>query len=449
MSFVSNVSKAYESSSLESDPMLNDLDVQGGAEPFSEDFDSYSVESGNGLGSIQASAATVEDLKRQLSALLSQMTKEQKSQLAPAIQALQARLSGLSLRSGAPAEAINQFKQIQSQVLGGSDAAEDWGPDNPEGAEEAPLKSQIATLLKDPNLIENHKSRLEKMQSTLALHPKNAEQIGEDFETLKEEATEVQTHGEAALRLSQALGMKDISAAAKLMAKYHLDPAAKKFDPKQIVEFLKDPEVAAHFAEAQQGVKEKQKSLDQLAPKKAQEAHAQNQTIDAKDTSKVIDVDYAPFKWIHDTLRGESQEMLELAKGAQGCGQKLHDFLAQVFKIEATGDAKNPGMLELGGGVKVNAVDFDDNGGPSIHTPTNLMPVALHADLEGDGNTQIPDWMKKSHYPVQSIDEGGWNPLSIGLYFPLAFVGGAGIGVAAAYGGNEIISYSPDDPYGS
>lgn len=340
----------------------------------------------------------------------------------------------------------------------GADEIEDGGPFEDSEEMDDGIPQQIKSLKQQINgndKIDDQTKELllEKLNDASSIRSISADQAQEKLDDLAEEVQNYSMYSPAAMRLNKELGIEDPAAVQEMLDRHGIKGDSPDLDPAKLADLLEDPMVADAVSAQQEAYSAAYKTMNDMIPAKATEAHAVNQATDTKDTSTVMDTDTSSFQWLYETAIGTSKEAKDVFTTANALAEKKASILSALTGQKVEVDAKNPGMIELPGG-KFNAItNREGANGPAMEWP-RIEAIPFHADLEGDGQTTFPDWMKEAQYPYTSVDDGGWNPWSIavvaGGVYALAAVG-IGVGAAQAAGASaplgSLMSYEPESPY--
>ncbi len=401
------------------------------------------------LGNLQTShgAMTVRNLLRQLESFLQNLPPEKKFQYKSGLESLRKDLFLLRNNSIAPHRLVENFYSIQGQAMGADSMGQEFGMDESEAGDfAAQLRTAKSQVEKNDKLDEPTKQALlDKLQGVDNIRSISGDQAQEKLDALQEEIQNYAVNSPAAMRLNAELGLEDPAVVQVMLERHGIDGSAKSLGPAKLENLLNDPLIAEAVAAEKEAFDTANQALMEMIPKQTKAAHEANQMTDQKDDSAILDTDVSSFKWLYETSRMESKECKDVLAAANALAKKKAQILSALAGKEVSLDPKQPGMLKLPDGVHFNGVN-NTSRGPAIEWPS-IELVEFHADLEGDGQTQFPDWMKQAHYPYRSIDEGGWNPILM-IFIPLTPIGAAvGAGIGAGVGHTGLFTYEPENPY--
>lgn len=417
----------------------------GANESFSDDFGWAG--GAEDLSNLQSNAKlTVVELHEQLQSLLEGLNPDQIAQHKTEIENLKKELYAMTSNAIVPSQVFQMFSALQGDILGtGEMGIEDGG-----GTISQRVADWKAKVENSENLDSETKKLLTgKLDDAANIESIDAEKAEEKLESVAQEVTNFLTYSPAAMRLSQELDLKDPGRVQEMLDKYGIDGSSANLDAAQIEKVLNDPLVTEAVAAEQEAYDSAYQTMVDMVPKQVKAAHEINKMTDQKDTSMVVDTDTAPFQWLYETQSGESKEAKTVLESADALAQKKAALLSALTGSEVRTNADEPGVIKLAAGTAFNALKNTQGSGKIIEWP-EIEAVPFHADVEGDGQTAFPQWMKDAHYPHEATDTGGWNPLMLlGALAagPALIPGGPAAMAALGAAGGAATAYTPDDPY--
>lgn len=413
--------------------------------------DEYGLDgSDRDLGALESNgASTVMDLHQQLSAFLKSLSPEQKEQYKAQIEGLKKELTGLRGNAQAPAHLLESFAAMQGEAMGGEEFGGEMGED---GMADGTVSEQVAALkaqVEGNDKIDEatKKLLLGKLDDVANIESISPDQAQEKLDGLIEQVQNYTNFSPAAMRLNQELGLEDPAAVQEMLDKHGVDGSAQTIDPARLEMVMNDPLITEAVAAEQDAHETAYKTMNDMVAGKISEAHAVNQATDQKDSSMILDTDTSAFQWLYETQPGvaKSKEAKATNETAVALAEKKASILSALTNSEVKADPEQPGIVRLPVGGQFNAVQNKLGGGPAFEWPPVEM-VEFHADVEGDGQTQFPDWMKQAKYPHHATDVGGVGFAAVFLtVLSGGVMGPVEIGLTAS--GEVPYQYEADDPY--
>lgn len=278
------------------------------------------------------------------------------------------------------------------------DGLDGFNPDGLGGGELQQQLSEFKTVIeKSSNLSAEEKkdylTKIEKWTQALDLHM-DPESIQTEFETLQQEVGEAGAFPANVRNLAKSTGV-DPAELNSLFKKHGLN-AEKLPSPSdsRVAALLNDPDFSEKLGEFEEGVSNASKALGEEIKKQSKAAKEWNS--EAKKNNKIErSSDDSSYQFLYDAHFHQDDKSKALIEAHKQLTAEKTKVLAAIY----------------GKKIKVDeAFDW-----PKVEL------VPFEVDLQGAGKTNIPEWMKQAHYPMQSYDrwEYKWEDFALNFLLPV------------------------------
>ena len=257
---------------------------------------------------------------------------------------------------------------------------------------------ETTSIRKNPNLSaeekKDYQTKIEKWIHSVDLTPGAMDQIQAEFQTLQQEISTAGAYPTSVRNLSKATGV-DPSELESLFKKYGIsgDKLPSPSDDKMAA-LLNDEVFADTLGSLNQGVAGAAKALEEEITQQTKTATELND--EAKKNNKIErSSDDSSYKFLYDAHFHQDDKSKALIEAHKQLTAEKTRVLTAIY------------------GKKINVDEAFDL--PEVEL------VPFEVDLQGAGKTNIPDWMKQAHYPMQSYDrwEYKWEDFALNFLLPV------------------------------